>query len=126
MNSPLGKLTIGRKVTGAVVIAVGTGCAALMLLSFLRMEAALYQNVEHDQSFTVQLLAANAAGGLRWNKPEMVEKAYAPLLEGEDTEVHAVLTVDTDDTLETLIKRADKLMYRSKATGRNRVSLDVD
>ena len=31
-----------------------------------------------------------------------------------------------DDTLETLIHRADELMYRSKATGRNRVSLEAD
>jgi len=32
----------------------------------------------------------------------------------------------TADTLESLIRRVDKLMYRSKMTGRNRVSLDAD
>jgi diguanylate cyclase (GGDEF)-like protein/PAS domain S-box-containing protein len=31
-----------------------------------------------------------------------------------------------DDTMETLIDRADKLMYRSKTSGRNRVSLEDD
>ena len=46
-----------------------------------------------------------------------------------DTEIRATVSIGAtlarpDDTMESLLERADQLMYQSKAAGRNRVSCD--
>ena len=33
--------------------------------------------------------------------------------------------INEDDTIESLLKRGDELMYRSKKTGKNRVCCDI-
>jgi len=57
----------------------------------------------------------------------LVEKSSLPMPEGPA--LHVTISVGgtlarKEDTEETLLERADRLMYRSKASGRNRISLD--
>lgn len=56
----------------------------------------------------------------------LVEKTYIPLqhqLENITVSIGATL-VCSDDSSDSLIKRADQLMYRSKKAGRNRMTLE--
>ena len=94
MRGFLGNLSINRKVTAAVVLAVGLGCVALMYLSYARLESALTQKLVEGESFTASLLAANASGAIQWNKPEQAEKTYAMLSENADSGLDAVRVID--------------------------------
>lgn len=93
--------SINRKVTLAVVVAVCLGCAALISLSYARMESALTHERVEGGRHTVALLAANAAGGIRWGKPEQVEKAYRLLIEDTGAGVDAVLSTDATGAVVT-------------------------
>lgn len=67
---------------------------------------ALYQTANR-----LRLLVQNTARGISGNRIEVTVSLGATLAKPEDT-------------LETLVKRADAYMYRSKAEGRNRVTAD--
>ena len=48
--------------------------------------------------------------------------------EGEKLKVTisiGITVVNKQDTLESIVKRADELMYKSKKNGKNRISTDI-
>ncbi|MCA8967393.1 MAG: methyl-accepting chemotaxis protein, partial [Planctomycetes bacterium] len=105
MNGLLGSSSVSRKVTAAVVVAVGLGCAALMSLSYERMKSALYHHSVEDQTFTGQMLASNAAGAIRWNKPEQVERAFATLMHDDTSELDVMIAMTLDGEVVTRFQR---------------------
>lgn len=65
-----------------------------------------------------------------------IAERFRALIEGSSLphggeEIHVTLSIGgviarPDDTLDTLLKRADTLLYHSKSSGRNRVTLRID
>jgi len=66
-----------------------------------------------------------ADGPASFNAEMLVENSYISL---ENVQLHVTISigatiVQNDDTMETLLKRADTLLYKSKNTGRNRLTM---
>ena len=58
----------------------------------------------------------------------LVESTDVVTSEGEKLKVTisiGITVVNKQDTLESIVKRADELMYKSKKNGKNRISTDI-
>ena len=69
-------MTVARKVASIAAFAVILGFVAMMAISIGNQRATLIAHGQQSFLHMTQLLAANVAGGLRWQKAVAVEKAY--------------------------------------------------
>ena len=85
---------LGRKVAIFVALAVTTGIVALVSIQLISQRGGLVNLSTANNTTISELLAAQVAGGVRWKKAASIERAYAQLLEDENTALSGVATFD--------------------------------
>ena len=75
-----GRMGIGRKLTLLVAVFVTIGLVALVALQFWSQRADLMHGAAVYNGIITRQLADAVSGGVKWEKTEVVEKAYAELL----------------------------------------------
>ncbi|MEX0759320.1 MAG: methyl-accepting chemotaxis protein [Tistlia sp.] len=93
------RLTVARKLTLAVALAVVLGFAAVAAVGLLRTQQTLFQLGEEKFLTVTQLVAGNVAGGIRWNKPEAIEEVYRPLTGQPESAIASLWTFDAAGAL---------------------------
>ena len=91
--------SIGRKVTTAVVAVVTVGCITLISLEARWMGRSLTEAFENHSVSTSDLLASTVEGGVRWKKPQSVERAYLEFVSQEGSIVSSLVVWDVDSQL---------------------------
>ncbi|WP_422367641.1 methyl-accepting chemotaxis protein [Pelagibius sp.] len=90
------RLSVVRK-----VILTAAGMASLILVTLVviginETKQVLLQTGETGFSTMTRLISNNAAGGIRWKKPEAIEVAYIDFAKAEDTAIANVIALDKD------------------------------
>ncbi len=90
------RLSVARK-----VILTAAGMASLILITLVviginETQQVLFKTGETGFSTMTRLIANNAAGGIRWKKPEAIEVAYIDFANAEDTAIANVVALDKD------------------------------
>ncbi len=75
-----GRMGIGRKLTLLAAVLVTIGLGALVALQFWGQRADLMRGAALYNGIITRQLADAVSGGVKWEKTEVVEKAYAELL----------------------------------------------
>lgn len=89
-------MTIGRKLVAIVVLCVGIGFAAIIGVHISGTRADLHDLAYRDSLQMTRLLATSIAGGVRWQQPEAVERAYLSFLDGANTGLESFVAMDID------------------------------
>ena len=109
------KLSVARKV---ILIAAAMASAILITLVVIginQTRQVLLQTGEAGFSTMTRLIANNAAGGIRWKKPESIETAYIDFANAEDTAIANVVALDKDGN--ELIRFDSKMLPQAELAG---------
>ena len=88
----LSHLSVARKMALIAALAITLCFAAIVTISVNKARNDLVQQGEGSFLTITELLADNVAGGLRWNKPEAVEKAYEAFATAEGSAIASIRT----------------------------------
>jgi hypothetical protein len=89
-----GRGTIGRKVLALAGAWVTAGFVALLALQIHDQYATRDHDMRASGRAVARLVAAQAAGGVRWGKPKAIEAAYADLAADPDGNLTSVAVFD--------------------------------
>jgi len=87
-------MSLGRRVAIFVALAVVTGVVVLVSIQLISQRNGLVNLSTANNTTISELLAAQVAGGVRWKKAKSIERAYAQLLEDENTSLSGIATYD--------------------------------
>jgi len=107
----LARLKVSRKMSiiGAMT---ATLCMVVMVTISVLGERAALMDVGRSSFVDIsKLLANNVAGGLRWNKPDVVESAYADFANAEDSAIASLFTFSRDGQTVTTYASDSLLPY---------------
>ncbi|MDA1097583.1 MAG: HAMP domain-containing methyl-accepting chemotaxis protein [Proteobacteria bacterium] len=90
--------TIGRKTVAVVAIGVVVSFAIVIAAQSLGERQRLESLAQDSHRSLTKLLGAQVAGGIRFRKAETIERAYAVLTAGENSNVAAVTAFAADGT----------------------------
>ncbi|MEF2074236.1 methyl-accepting chemotaxis protein, partial [Consotaella aegiceratis] len=88
--------SIGWKIAVATAVPILIGMAVLIVYEALQLEATLFRQTEAAKKTVVTLMAEQMAGGVKWEKAEVVEKAYQKLVEQPGNQLSDVLVLKRD------------------------------
>ncbi len=94
-------LSITHKVQLASAATVVVGFLAVAFLTISASQNALIESAEKGFESNTKLLAENVSGGLKWNKPMVVEKAYGEFVAQEGSDVVQLATFNAAGELVT-------------------------
>ncbi|MEE9209969.1 MAG: methyl-accepting chemotaxis protein [Kiloniellales bacterium] len=97
----LSHLSVARKMALIAALAVTLCFAAIVTISVSKARNDLVQQGERSFLTITELLANNVAGGLRWNKPEAVEKAYEAFAIAEGSAIASIRTFNKNGEILT-------------------------
>jgi len=87
-----------RSVIGKMLLAVvfSTALSSALVLWFNQssQQNALIAQYQASATEITKLLASNVSGGIRWNKPEAIKKAYAWVVHHKDSDIGAIAAID--------------------------------
>ncbi len=86
------QMSLGRKVTLLIAVAVVTGIVALVGVQIVSQKNGLEELALANNRTISELLAAQVAGGVRWKKKASIERAYARLVEDEGSSLGGIVT----------------------------------
>lgn len=69
-------MTIGRKLVAIVILCVGFGFMMMIGVQITGSRADLHALVHRNSLQVTELLAASVAGGVRWQRPEAIERSF--------------------------------------------------
>ncbi|WP_150048114.1 MULTISPECIES: methyl-accepting chemotaxis protein [Methylomonas] len=126
------QLSIGKTVTVGVIALISLGYGLLIATSGSGLREALIQRSNADNVQLTRLLVSTMRGGVRWNRPDAIARAYADLAEHPDSHLIQLLVVDArfqplsawhkaggnpaGDLLSTLTERHDILSRQAYTT----------
>lgn len=90
------KLSVARKVILTAAAMASVILITLVVIGINQTSQVLLQTGEAGFSTMTRLIANNAAGGIRWKKPESIEAAYIDFANAEDTAIANVVALDKD------------------------------
>ena len=90
------KLSVARKVILTAAAMASVILITLVAIGINQTSQVLLQTGEAGFSTMTRLIANNAAGGIRWKKPEAIETAYIDFANAEDTAIAHVVALDKD------------------------------
>ncbi len=88
--------TIGRKTAAVVAIGVAVGFAIVIAAQSMGERQRLKTLAEGSNLSLTQLLGGQVSGGIRFRKVETIERAYAELTAGNDSNVAAIVATGKD------------------------------
>jgi len=88
------QLSIGKTVTVGVIVLISLGYGLLIATSGSGLREALIQRSNADNVQLTRLLVSTMRGGVRWNRPDAIARAYADLVEHPDSHLTQLLVVD--------------------------------
>ena len=97
----LSHLTVARKMLLITALVVTVCFATIVTISVTGARNDLVQQGEQSFRAITKLLANNVTGGLRWNKAEVVEKAYDAFATGEGSVIASIRTFNKDGEILT-------------------------
>jgi methyl-accepting chemotaxis protein len=102
-SSPFGKslggfsrLSVARKVILTAAAMATLILVSLVAVSINQASRVALETGEAGFSTMTRLIANNAAGGIRWNKPDAIEGAYIDFATAEDSVIATVVSLDRD------------------------------
>ena len=90
------RLSVARKVILTAAVTATLILVALVGISITQASKLALTTGEAGFSTMNRLIANNAAGGIRWNKPEAIESAYIDFATAEDSVIATVVALDKD------------------------------
>jgi len=103
--------TVGRKVVVMVAVCVTCGFAGMVALQITDQRASLHDSAVDNGKAIVKLLASQVSGGVKWNKPEAIESAYADFAGEEDSELASLAVFDAAGAQMSRYDRAGRLPF---------------
>jgi len=88
--------TVGRKIVSVVALGVGIGFAILITTQGMGESNRMRSHAARANLDMTALLAAQIGGGIRFKRSETVKKAYARLVEDENSAVSWIRSVDRE------------------------------
>jgi methyl-accepting chemotaxis protein len=92
------RLSVARKVIIAAAAMATLILVSLVAISITQASRVALATGEAGFSTMTRLIADNAAGGIRWNKPEAIETAYIDFATADDSVIATVVTLDKEGT----------------------------
>ena len=92
----ISSLSVVRKVILTAAALTSLILITLVVIGITQSSRVLLDTGEAGFSTMTRLIANNAAGGIRWNKPEAIETAYIDFANAEDTAIANVVALDKD------------------------------
>lgn len=124
MRRGLMKINVFNQISISAKIVVGVlafGVVAIIATTLLissAVKSALHDQFESAHSDITALVAANAAGALRWKKTAAVAKAIKGVAGGGEPKTHGIIAIDADGALvasqESPVLSAEVLMTAAK------------
>ena len=90
------RLSVARKVILTAAVTATLILIALVAISINQASNLAIHTGEAGFSTMTRLIANNAAGGIRWNKPEAIESAYIDFATAEDSVIATVVALDKE------------------------------
>jgi len=90
------RLSVARKVILTAAVMTTLILVALIGISITQASKLALSTGEAGFSTMTRLVANNAAGGIRWNKPDAIEAAYIDFATAEDSVIATVVALDKD------------------------------
>ena len=87
------------KVSVAVLATAALSFAIVLILSLNSSRNIVLSQFSDDSVSITELLAANISGGVRWNKPDVIAKAYSATVNAAASNVGALLVFDKTGTV---------------------------
>jgi methyl-accepting chemotaxis protein len=91
-ETPARASSVGTKLSVFAGLVMVTGLVVLVATSTWSAREALIANEERSFTAITEVLAANVAGGVRWNKPDIVAKAYSRFTEDPTSSIASIRT----------------------------------
>ena len=95
-SGKLSRLSVARKVALIAALAVVAGIAAMVTIGIGNQRVTLFAHGQESILRMTELLAGNVAGGLRWKKSDVVEKAYIDFGTTEGSAIASIKTFTRD------------------------------
>ncbi len=89
-------MTIGRKLIAIVILCVGFGFMVMIGVQITGTRADLHKLAFRHSLQVTALLANSVAGGVRWQQPDAVERAYEPYLTNDIAELAGIVALDIE------------------------------
>ncbi|HMA13711.1 MAG TPA: methyl-accepting chemotaxis protein [Kiloniellaceae bacterium] len=90
------RLSVARKVILTAAAMTTVILVALVAVSIMQASKLALSMGESGFTTMTRLIANNAAGGIRWNKPDAIESAYIDFATADDSVIATVVTLDKD------------------------------
>ena len=87
---------VSRKLAAIVVCCVGLGFSGMIAGQTYWEAQDLYAHAHHSYASMTRLLASQVAAGVRWQRPEVIERSYAGLLKDPEAGLSSVMAFDAD------------------------------
>jgi len=97
-------ISVVRKMAIVAALVVITGISGLVAFGNYNERNALFEQGETSFLAITQLLAKNVAGGIRWNKPEAIERAYADFADADGSVISNIVALNQNDEILTNFK----------------------
>src|SRR3546814_9857106 len=90
------RLSVARKVILTAALMTTLILVSLVGISITQAGKLAIATGEAGFSTMTRLIANNAAGGIRWNKPDAIESAYIEFATADDSVIATVVALDKD------------------------------
>ncbi len=104
---PLGYWTVSRKLAAIVVGCVGLGFSGMIAGQTYWEAEDLYSHALHSNSNMTRLLATQIAAGVRWRRPEVIERGYAGLRNDSQAGLSGLIAFDAEGAVLTAYRSED-------------------
>lgn len=102
----MSRLTVARKMALITILAVTLCFIAIVSISVGNNRSKLIAQGEQAYLTIAQVLAANVSGGLKWNKAQAVEEAYAALANADGSAIASIRTFNAKGEVVTAFDSA--------------------
>lgn len=96
ISRTLHNYSIGSAVSIIVLLLVAIGYSALISMYSVKIRSTLIHQTNHTSIELVQLLAAQVRGGVRWQRPAAIDRAYHELITQNNSDIDEILVLDTE------------------------------
>jgi methyl-accepting chemotaxis protein len=90
--------TIGRKIALTVFVGLGIGFAAVLAYQSISQRGLVLDAVNSNRLAIADMIAAQAVGGVKFQKSEAIAKVYTRYLESDASALSAIAVYGIDDT----------------------------
>src|SRR3546814_17853093 len=92
------RLSVARKIILTAAVMTTLILVSLIAISIMQASTLALTTGEAGFPTMTRLIASNAAGGIRWNKPDAIETAYITFATRADSVIPTVVTLETHGT----------------------------